>query len=258
MRTILADLIYAIAIGIIAGLIPVYLGLLPLPLFRKLSSSKRSILISFSIGILLFLFVDVTKEAFNLVDKISTFSGPPLFALGLSLGLLGPAFFSHSRRRQREKAGPDSEDSLGREGMFFTAYMIAIGIGLHNFGEGLALGAAYAAGNLALTGVLVLGFALHNGTEGMGIGGPIAHLPVHGREMALMGLLAGFPTVLGSVVGSLAYSALLGVLMFAAAGGAILYVIVELARISYSPRSAFLGVWAGILLMYFTELLLSV
>lgn len=136
--------------------------------------------------------------------------------------------------------------------------MIAIGIGLHNFGEGLALGAAYAAGQLALTGVLILGFALHNGTEGMGIGGPIAGLPVRGREMLLMGLLAGFPTILGSVVGSLAYSPLLGVLLFTAAGGAILYVIVELGRFSYSPRGTFLGVWAGILLMYFTQLLLSV
>ncbi len=251
------DLIYAIFIGLIAGLIPVYLGLLPLPLFRRLSSARRSVLISFSIGILLFLFVDVNREAFVLANQVSNLAGPGLFALGFSLGLLGPAFFSHSRRRQRENTATGRSSPAGSEGMFFTAYMIAMGIGLHNFGEGLALGAAYAAGKIALTGVLVLGFALHNGTEGMGIGGPIANLPVRGRQMVLMGLLAGFPTVLGSVVGSLVYSPLLGALLFAAAGGAILYVVVELARISYSPRSAFLGVWAGILLMYFTELLLS-
>ncbi len=253
----MVDLIYAIFIGLIAGLIPVYIGLLPITLLRRLSSARRSLLISFSIGILLFLFVDVTKEAFDLINKNASLAGPLLFAVGFSLGLLGPAFFSHSRREQRKNANL-IQQGAGSEGMFFTAYMIAMGIGLHNFGEGLALGAAYAANNLALTGVLVLGFALHNGTEGMGIGGPIAHLPVHGRQMILMGLLAGFPTILGSVVGSLVYSPLLGALLFAAAGGAILYVVVELARISYSPRSAFLGVWAGILLMYFTELLLSV
>ena len=80
----------------------------------------------------------------------------------------------------------------------------------------------------------------------------------HRKEIVLMGFLAGFPTVLGSVVGTLTYSPLLGVLLFAAAGGAILYVIVELGRISYGPRSTFLGVWAGILLMYFTDLILSI
>jgi ZIP family zinc transporter len=251
------DVLYAAGIGVLAGLIPVYLGLIPMPLFRKLSAARRNILISFSIGILLFLFVDVTKAAFDLV-KAPKITGSGLFALGFTFGLLGPAMFSHSRRRQRESSEPKVTPSRTAEGRFFTAYMIAIGIGLHNFGEGLALGAAYAASNFALTGVLVLGFALHNGTEGMGIGGPIADLPVRGKEIAFLGLLAGIPTVLGSIVGSIAYSDLLGVLLFSAAGGAILYVIVELGRFSYSPRGTFLGVWAGLLLMYFTELILSV
>jgi ZIP family zinc transporter len=135
-----------------------------------------------------------------------------------------------------------------------------MGIGLHNFGEGLALGASYAAVTHGLTGVLVVGFALHNGTEGMRITGPISSLPMKLKEPALMGFLAGFPTILGSVVGSLVYSQLVGALFFSAAAGAILYVIIELLRITHAGPTgsrAAIALLVGILLMYFTELIFS-
>ena len=138
-----------------------------------------------------------------------------------------------------------------------TAYIIAFAIGMHNLGEGLALGSAYAAGQFALTTILVIGFALHNGTERIAISGPVSDIPVRVREPVLMGFLAGFPTIIGSVVGSLFYSDFAGVLFFSIAGGALLYVVVELLRRSQSSKGTFGGLLAGILLMFFTDLLLS-
>ncbi len=247
------DLQYSILLGLAAGFIPVYLGLIPLPLFRRLSASNKGLLISFSVGVLLFLFVDVTKNALDLAK--SSVTGPVLFILGLVLGLGGPALVTYRRRTANGSAqlanGP-------RPAKLFTAYMISVGIGLHNFGEGLALGAAYAAGQLALTTILVIGFALHNGTEGMGISGPISDVPTRVREPLLLGFLAGFPTILGSVVGSFAYSGLVGSLFFSAAAGALLYVVVELVKLFRSPSSNFVGISIGIVLMYLTGLFLSV
>jgi ZIP family zinc transporter len=246
------DIFYSIALGFIAGLLPVYLGLLPLPLFRRLSPSERDLLISFSIGILLFLFADVTGEAVELAKK--TGFGSFLFTLGLVLGLCGPFVISSRRQIVGHKSSADSTNTSIK---FFTAYMISLGIGLHNFGEGLALGAAYAGGNFGLTTILVVGFALHNGTEGMAISGPISNISIRIKEPLIMGFIAGFPTIIGSVVGSVAYSDLLGALFFSAAAGALLYVVVELLRRAHSPKSTFVGITIGILLMYFTNLLLS-
>jgi ZIP family zinc transporter len=253
----MTDIANPILIGILAGLIPVYLGLMPIPLFRKLPSHWRSLLLSFSTGILLFLFADVTGEAVELGGTSNV--GPFFFVIGLTLGLVGPAVVFHHRRVNI--AAPNSLGSpalTGSSSKLLTAYMISLGIGLHNFGEGLALGAAYGAGEFALTTALVIGFALHNGTEGLGIAGPISDAPLRLRQPLAMGFIAGFPTIVGSVIGSLAYSELLGVLFFSAAGGALLFVAVELLRLPTSPRSMFTGIALGILLMYFTDLLLSV
>ena len=255
----MVDLIYSVVLGTVAGFIPVYLGLIPFPLFRRLSSSKRDLVISFSIGILLFLFADVTGEAVELSK--TTGSGPVLLSFGLVLGIAGPVLVSYRRREQSADNPPKAvigSEAAKNSAKLFTAYVIALGIGLHNLGEGLALGSAYARGSIALTGVLVVGFALHNGTEGIGITGPISGIPIRLEQPLLMGFLAGFPTIIGSVVGSIAYSDLIGALFFSTAAGALLYVIVELLRISYSPRNTFAGIVTGILLMYFTDLLLSI
>ncbi|MCS4540098.1 MAG: ZIP family metal transporter [Thaumarchaeota archaeon] len=168
-------------------------------------------------------------------------------------GLGGPVIVSYWKTQNRNNSHSNPDETARNRARFLTAYMISMGIGLHNFGEGLALGAASAAGQVSLTTVLVVGFALHNGTEGMGITGPISDIPLRVKDPLLMGFLAGFPTILGSVLGSLAYSELMGILFFSAASGALLYVIIELIRVSYSPRSTFFG----ILLMYFTSLLVA-
>ncbi len=249
----MADLAFSIFLGVIAGLIPVYLGLIPTPYFKRASPARRNLLISFSLGVLLFLFVEVASNATELAKSASW--GPLLFALGLVLGVGSPALVSHRRRIRHVKNPPPTEATKSTAKMF-TAYMISLGIGLHNLGEGLALGASYATGQLALTATLVIGFAIHNGTEGMGISGPISDFPVRFKEPLLLGFLAGFPTVLGSAIGFLAYSSQIGSLFFSAAAGALLYVIIELLQISYSPKNTFVGVTVGILLMYLTGLLL--
>ncbi len=249
----MADLAFSVLLGLIAGLIPVYLGLIPIPLFRRTSTSNRNLLISFSVGILLFLFVEVTGNATGLAKSVSW--GPILFALGLVLGVGSPALVSHRRKLNLSKNPPLTEAAKNGAKMF-TAYMISLGIGLHNLGEGLALGAAYAAGQLALTTILVIGFAIHNGTEGMGISGPVSDFPIRAKDPLLLGFLAGFPTILGSMIGFLAYSNQIGSFFFSAAAGALLYVIIELLKMSYSSKNTFVGVTIGIVMMYVTGLLI--
>ena len=247
----MVDILYAAALGFVAGLIPVYLGLLPLPLLRRLSASRRSFLVSFSVGILLFLFADVTGEAVGLSGH--TWYGALLFAVGLVMGVVIP--FGIASRRQRV----NDSSSVGTSGVRpLTAYVISAAIGLHNLGEGLAIGAAYAGGQLALTTVLVVGFALHNGTEGMAIAGPVSEIPIHARDPLIMGFMAGFPTVLGSILGATLYSELAGIFFFSMAAGALLYVTIELTRRAQIPKSTFTGIALGILLMYFTDLLLTI
>lgn len=247
----MVDVFYSAALGLIAGLVPVYLGLLPLPFFRRLSGSRRNVLLSFSIGILLFLFADVTGEGIELSRQVSY--GSLLFAAGLVLGVFAPFLVSSRRRRVG-----DSSVVSDIAAKSLTAYIISFAIGLHNLGEGLALGAAYAAKQLALTTVLVVGFALHNGTEGIAISGPVSDIRMGLREPVFMGFLAGFPTVIGSVIGSLFYSDLAGALFFSTASGALLYVVVELLRRAHPSKGTLAGLLVGILLMYFTDLLLSV
>jgi ZIP family zinc transporter len=247
----MVDIFYSAFLGFVAGLLPVYLGLVPLPLFRRLSAPRRNLVVSFSVGILLFLFADVTKEAVGLSGH--TWYGALLFAVGLVIGVGVP--FAVSSRRHRV----NDASSVGTAGIRpLTTYIISAAIGLHNLGEGLAIGAAYAGGQLALTTVLVVGFALHNGTEGMAIAGPASSIPIRIREPLVMGFLAGFPTVIGSIVGATLYSDLAGAFFFSMAAGALLYVVIELTKRAQSPKSTLIGIVLGILLMYFTDLLLTV
>ena len=250
----MVDVFYSAALGFVSGLVPVYFGLLPLPFFRRLSPSKRNLLISFSIGILLFLFVDVTEEASELSKQTGEI-GPLLFAIGLVIGVGVPFMISSRRHMVGRESSAIATNSAYKS---LAAYIISVAIGLHNLGEGLALGAAYAGGQFVLTTVLVIGFALHNGTEGLAISGPISDIPTRARDPVLLGFLAGFPTVIGSIIGSIFYSDLAGALFFSTAAGALIYVVIELLRRAQTPKSTFTGLLIGILLMYFTDLLLSI
>jgi ZIP family zinc transporter len=247
----MTDIFYSAVLGLVAGLLPVYLGLLPLPFFRRLSPPRRTLLVSFSVGILLFLFADVTGEAVELSGH--TWYGALLFAVGLLLGVGVPFVISSKRQRAN-----DRPSDLTGGARILTAYIISLAIGLHNLGEGLAIGAAYAGGQFALTTVLVVGFALHNGTEGMAIAGPVSEIHFRIRDPLVMGFVAGFPTVLGSILGATFYSELTSGLFFSLAAGALLYVVIELTKRAQTPKSTFVGIVLGILLMYFTDLLLTI
>jgi len=245
----MVNLLTSAALGVVAGVIPVYLGLIPLLFIRKIDMKWRSLLVSFAVGILVFLLVEVMHEAIELGEEVGEGVGQGLFVLGLSLGLLILVALETMRKRDK-----DAHPQL------FLAYMVAMGIGLHNLGEGLAIGSSYAAGNTALSILLVVGFALHNGTEGFGIAAPLHSEKIKLRDPLLMGFIAGFPTVVGAVVGAWRYSSDLGTLFFAVAAGAILYVIVELIPIAYTKEhkhTIFIGILLGIFIMYLTELLVE-
>jgi ZIP family zinc transporter len=138
--------------------------------------------------------------------------------------------------------------------------MIALGMGLHNLGEGLAIGASYAQGRWALSGLLVGGFALHNGTEGFGIMGPVGRTPLRLRDIILLGLLAGGPTVLGTMISGHGVSPYLSIAFYTLAAGSLLYVIVSLVALSYTAERRLqtaTGLFGGIGLMYITSMVLS-
>jgi ZIP family zinc transporter len=261
------DLVYAAFLGIIAGVIPVYLGIAPWNAIKKSGVVARTILISFATGVLLFLFVEVFHDASEGAEIVGAGVGQTLLLAGLVTGLLGLAAYEMLRDRRRthvkgyhpEKVGPQ-EAKKSVEATLSLPYMVALGIGLHNLGEGLAIGSAYAAGQITLSYLLIVGFALHNGTEGFGIVASIPEGHTRMRDPLLMGLIAGSPTAIGSMIGAVFYSAAIAVLFLGLAAGAILYVVVELIPVAYTREHRHLilvGITLGLVVMYLTELLLG-
>ncbi len=243
--------LHAAILGGLAGL-TIFLGL-PVARLRLVSRQYLSFLNAFAIGILLFLFIEVMEHAVGPVEEALE-KGEPRFlplllvvAVGFGAGLLSLVYYA-----ERFLRGSDSTWHL--------AILIAAGIGLHNFSEGLAIGSSAQAGELALALTLVVGFGLHNATEGFGIAAPLAdEKKVSWGFLAICGLIAGAPTFLGTVVGFSYTSEVLSVLFLALAGGAIIYVVNELfgaGRKLGAPAWAGWGITAGILLGFITEFIL--
>jgi len=180
-------------LGIYVGVIPIALGMLWLPWIRRIPPAWMRFVMALTIGLLAFLAIDASLEGFELGGQGSqAFGGAALVFLGAIaafLALTGVSAWLRDRRRASEAAGA-SPTSL--------AMLIAIGIGLHNLGEGLAIGTAYTTGALALGAFLVVGFALHNTTEGLAIVAPIARAKPSLGRLAALGLIAGAPAVLGA------------------------------------------------------------
>ena len=249
-RTLLA---YAL-LGIYVGVIPVALGMLWYPFMRRVDRKWMNAILALTIGLLVFLFVDTLFEALELAALApGVFQGVPVVFFGvlLSLGVL----LAVGRR--------SGEQTPQR-----VAALIALGIGLHNFGEGLAIGAAFATGAAALGSFLVVGFTLHNITEGVGIVAPLTRVkrpPLH--VFLLLALLAGGPAILGTWIGGLAFSPFLAAIFLSIGAGAILQVIWEVSRLlTRDARAAggsaltwlnFGGLAAGILIMYLTAFLVK-
>lgn len=255
--------IQTVLLGALAGF-TIYLGL-PIGRIQRVSERARAFLTMSSVGILIFLLFDIfshikqpiedalkeTLEGKAGAGEVAALIG--IFVVGLTIGLIGlVAFESRFMRVSKEASQPLTPARL--------ALMIAAGLGLHNFSEGLAIGQSAGQGQLALAGLLIIGFGLHNATEGFGIVGPLAGTRPSWSFLGMMGLIGGGPTFLGTVVGYTFVSQPLSILFLAVAAGAILFVIGELyhvARRSGMKYAAMWGLLVGFLLAYATELVLE-
>jgi len=247
-------------IGLLVGVIPVALGLAWLPSLRRADPRWVAAFMALTAGLLSFLALDALAEALDLQARLpSGLQGPGLILLGVAASYLGLTFVA-----QRFSARGNRDRSAPLEGVAL-ATLVAIGIGLHNLGEGLAIGSSIAVGELALGTFLIIGFMVHNVTEGLGIAAPIAGGErVRGGRLALLAVVAGAPAILGGWIGGFLASDVLGVLFFALAVGAALQVVVEVGR--YVARRApgglrsghvVGGYLAGIVVMYTTGLLVA-
>lgn len=244
-------------IGLYVGVLPVAIGLLWLPFLRRLERRWVHFALALTGGLLLFLAAEALHEALETAERVAgAFQGTGLVALGVLVTWLLLQAFS-GRRRAAEGGESPADQRLQ------LAFLIALGIGLHNLGEGLAIGAAYAQGAVTLGAFLIVGFMIHNTTEGLGIVAPVAQDNPPVKTLALAGLLAGAPTIVGAWLGGVAYSPLLGTLCMAVGAGAILQVLGVLYRVVgretqsvWSPLNA-MGVAAGLILMYGTGLLVA-
>jgi len=252
-------------LGIYVGVIPVSLGMLWLPFVRRITPRWMAALIAFTVGLLAFLGIDAGLEGLEIAaDAPGAFGGSALVLAGGLIAYLSlAAVDAHLTQRSASSA------SVGRGGLYL-ALLVAIGIGLHNLGEGLAIGTSYASGALALGAFLVVGFAIHNTTEGLAIVAPlrggtsgIAQTRPGLARLAALGLIAGAPAILGAWIGAAAFDPSIGAFLFGVGVGAIARVIVQLtpamrdrAGRALNPVSV-AGVIAGITAMYATGLLVS-
>jgi zinc transporter ZupT len=245
-------------LGLYVGVIPVALGMFWMPFLRKIGQGWLRVLMAVTIGLLAFLAVDATIEGLELAGASEAFGGTALVAIGAGAAYLILAAIDSYLRSRRASAR-----ERGATGLQLAA-LIAIGIGLHNFGEGLAIGSAYAVGALALGAFLVVGFAIHNTTEGLAIVAPLANRAPSLRRLVVLGLIAGAPAIVGAWVGAAAFNPSIAALLFGAGVGAIVQVIQQLAPSiadddgrRLHPASV-AGILAGVLIMYATGLLVSV
>ena len=241
-------------IGLLVGVLPIALGLAWLPSLRRASPNWLAAFMALTAGLLTFLALEALAEAFELQ------AGLPRGVGGLGVILLGVvSTYLLLTFLSRRLVGGE-----GAAGGLALATLVAVGIGVHNLGEGLAIGTSFAVGELALGTFFVVGFMVHNVTEGLGIAAPIAERgTVSLRRLAVLALIAGAPAIPGAWLGGFVTSDVLGVLFFAGAAGAALEVVVEVGR--YVARKApgglsssyvLGGFLAGIAVMYVTGLLI--
>jgi zinc transporter ZupT len=242
-------------VGLYVGIVPVFLGVLWYPLMRRLSDQAMNFILSLTVGLLVYLAIGTFLDALEFASELPAFwQGVPMIIL-IALGALGALLAVGSLRRGKESA-PLS-----------ISYRIALGIGLHNLGEGLAIGAAFALGEAALGTFLILGFTLHNITEGVGIAAPVVRKNPGLKHFALLVLLAGGPAIVGTWIGGFAFNPVLATVFLAIGIGAILQVVWEVGKL-VARDTARLGLplvnWVnlgglvvGAALMYFTAFLVK-
>lgn len=241
-------------LGIYIGVIPVGLGLLWFPAMRRMGRRGLNFVLALTIGLLVFLLIDTSLEAIEVAgDVAGIFQGLPVAVFAALLSWLAILAVS-GKQSEAER-----DSSAGR---LRLATLIALSIGLHNLGEGLAVGAAFALGEAALGSFLVIGFTLHNVTEGVGIAAPVTKDKPSLKAFIALAALAGLPAVLGAWVGGFAYSPLLATIFLGVGAGAIWQVIVEVGRLlirdaekhgeSVANWINVAGLALGVAVMYFT------
>jgi len=243
-------------IGLYVGVIPVFLGIFWFPALRTLGRRTMTFLMAATAGLLIFLGLDTLAEALEFANEVpSAFQGIGLIGIGAVATFL---LLDAISKGQTNTSGDDSQRRLS------VAFIIAVGIGFHNLGEGLAIGAAYNVGEIALGTFLVVGFIIQNITEGLGIIAPVLRdRPTIGR-LAIMGLIGGGPAIIGAWIGGYTPSPFLAVLFLAIGTGAIFEVIYEIAKLIQKdtqreamPMTVFSGVLTGMVLLWVTGLLIK-
>jgi len=243
-------------IGLYVGIIPVFLGIFWFPALRQLGRRWITFLMAVTAGLLIFLGLDTLVEALeSAAEAPSPFQGIGLIGIGAVATFL---LLDALSRKQVNAGGDESAQRLS------LAYMIALGIGIHNLGEGLAIGAAYNVGEIALGAFLVVGFIIQNITEGLGIIAPILRDRPGILPLVWMGLIGGAPAILGAWIGGFAPSPTLSVLFLAIGTGAIFEVVYEISKLIQKdiqkqpmPITVFSGVLTGMLLLWITGLLIK-
>ena len=247
--------IFFAIIGTYVGIIPVMIGLLWLPFIKKISKQKYHFFLALTAGLLLFLAIDSIEESIEVSNEnlANSFNGALLVSTVVVLSFLALYYIGNKIISK--------SDSLHFSKPVAIGLMISIGIGLHNFGEGLAIGAAVGIGSIAFSTFLIVGFALHNTTEGIAIAAPMSRGKLMIGKLAIMGLIAGSPAIFGAWIGGFAYSPFTSVVFLAIGAGAIFQVILVLLKWiqkendgNLSTLSVVSGFAIGMLVMYFTSI----
>jgi zinc transporter ZupT len=253
-------------IGLYVGVLPVAIGLLWFPFLSRLSSRSMDFLLALTIGLLLFLLVDGAEEGFEASQALpGSFQGGVLFVLAAGAAYMVLEWVGGVLKKRR---GSAPSTSLKTSGGWALSLLIAVGIGLHNFGEGLAIGSAFSLGEATLGALLIIGFALHNTTEGLAIVAPLARekQKVGLADLMKLGLIGGAPTIAGAWLGGLVYSPIWSVLFLALGVGAIAQVTRQIAKQvgkeaeggrAFTSTPVLAGLLGGFAVMYVTGMLVG-
>lgn len=246
---------YFAVIGTYVGIIPVMIGLLWFPFIARLSQAKYKFFLAVTVGLLLFLGIDAIEEGLEVSTErlAGAFNGQLLVATVVVCSFIGLYFTSE---KLVSRAGGTITKSVA------IALMVSIGIGLHNLGEGLAIGAAIGLGEVALSTFLIIGFTIHNTTEGLAIAAPMARQKPMIAKLAAMGMIAGAPAIFGAWIGGFEYSPIAAIIFLSVGAGAIFQVVASIMSwirqdekgLISAPTAA--GIAVGMIVMYLTSILI--